>query len=329
MNSIKRIKKIIGVLTLTTTIGIVGCNKNIDVQTAVTFGPTFYASARENSTKPIEIVLNFSQPLYEDAQIKINVNSNGVVYGNAYTTNPPELVAGEIILSATSGSSFTSFTVSPVDNDVFTNGSKIKFSVSGLNGILKSFTGKDFTFEVIDDDLPPLLAKIPFDGCTQYQIPSPFTEETVPGFKTDRGWGCYSNGLKKEGLRASAYGGNSGSDNAWLILNLNKINLNSGKKLNLSSLTSLYFKVLIESYYDGPGTISMKYSFNYPGTGNPEKFEWTLVEGFESQLPQKGSGRNAGKNKLFVPVFVSLKELAGKEKAFCFSFSSGSYRDRL
>jgi len=61
----------------------------------------------------------------------------------------------------------------------------------------------------------------------------------------------------------------------------------------------------------------MFYSFDYPGAGNnPEEYTWETVAGFESQLPEAGSGRDAGPDGLFVPVFVSLNELLGKEKAY-------------
>ncbi len=299
------------VLTLTS------CDKNIDEQIAVTFGPTFYASAIEDSAQPITVTINFSLPLYEDAQLKIGVNSNGAVYGKDYITNPAELVAGEIIVSAAIGSSSATFTISPVNNEEFTNGNKIDFNVAGLNGILKSYAGNDFTFEIIDDDIPPILTHMPFDGCTQFEVPAPFTEEVVPGFKTDRGWGCRSFGLlDTEALQASAFGGDPGSDNAWLILDMDSVDLDSGGKLDISTLTILYFRVWIESFFSGSGSIQMYYSFDYPGTGNPEEFTWETVAGFESQLPDAGSGRDAGPDGLFVPIFVSLNELVGKEKAF-------------
>jgi len=317
MNFKKYIKVLIAAQMVVVVLTLTGCDNNIDEQIVVTFGPSFYSSTVETNTQPSVITLNFSLPLYEDAQLKIGVNSNGAVYGNDYITNPPELVAGEIIILAKTGNSSASFTISPVNNDEFTNGNKIDFNVLGLNGVLKSYVGNDFTFEIIDDDVPPILVDMSFDGCTQYEVPEPFFEEVVPGFKTDRGWGCRAFGLTNEGLQASAFSGEPGSDNAWLILNLADVDLNGGGKLDLTLLTSLYYKVWIESYYSGPGTIKMFYSFDYPGAGNnPEEYTWETVAGFESQLPEAGSGRDAGPDGLFVPVFVSLNELLGKEKAY-------------
>ncbi len=317
MNFKKYIKVLIAAQMAVTVLTLTSCDNNIDEQISVTFGPVFYVSTIESNPQASVVTLNFSKPLYEDAQLKIGVNGNGANYGSDYTTNPPELVAGEIIVFANAGSSSVSFSVSPVDNDKFTNGAKLNFSVAGLNGILKSYAGNDFTFEIIDDDIPPILADMPFDGCTEFQVPEPFFEEIVPGFKTDRGWGCRPFGLADtEGLQASAFGGEPGSDNAWLILNPNDIDLNAGGKLDISTLTSFYFKVWIESFFAGSGTIQMYYSFDYPGSGNPEEYTWEVVAGFESQLPEAGSGGDAGPDGLFVPVFVSLNELIGKEKAF-------------
>jgi len=315
MKSINYSKILIVAFLISSVLALKSCDNNIDEQIAVTFGPVFYNSTSEASAQPVPITLNFSLPLYEDAQIKISVKSNGAIYGTDYTTNPPELVAGEIIILAKTGSTSASFSVTPVDNDIFTNGSSLNFNVSGLNGILKSSVGNEFIFEIIDDDTPPVLVDIIFDGCTEFEVPKPFFQEFVPDFKTDRGWNCRPFGLSNEGVQASAFGGDPGSDNAWLLLNMDSVDLNAGGKLDLSVLTSFYFKLYVESFFDGPGIISLKYSFDYPGSGNPEESTWIDVTEFDSQLPAPGSG-SAAADGLFVPVFVSLNGMTGQQGVY-------------
>lgn len=324
MNLINYNKVLTATLLVISTLTLTSCDNNSAEQIAVTFGPEYYKSTSESSAQPVPVTLNFSLPLYEDAQIKIGVKSNGAVYGSDYTTNPPELVAGEIIVLAKTGSTSASFTVTPVNNAEFTNGVSLNFNVAGLNGILKSTVGQDFTFEIIDDDAPPLLADIIFDGCTEFEVPLPFFKESVPGFKDDRGWSCRPFGLINEGVQASAFGGDPGADNSWLLLNMDSVDLNAGGKLDISTLTSLYFMLYVESFFDGPGTISLKYSFDYPGSGNPEESTWTDVTDFNSQLPAPGSGSAAG-DGLFVPVFVSLNGMTGAQVAYlAFQFEGGA-----
>ena len=98
MKSIKYNKILIGAFLVISTLTLTSCDNNSAEQVAVTFGPDFYKSTSESSAEPVPVTLNFSVPLYEDAQIKIGVKNNGAIYGSDYTTNPPELVAGEIIV---------------------------------------------------------------------------------------------------------------------------------------------------------------------------------------------------------------------------------------
>lgn len=320
-------KRIMATVLLVTSVFVLdSCDNNVDEQIVVTFGPDFYKSANESSSQAVPVNLNFSLPLYEDAQIKVGIKNNGAVYGTDYITNPPELVAGEIIVLAEVGATTASFSITPINNDEFTEGVTLNLSIEGLNGSLKSMTGQDLTFDIIDDDMPAFLAEFDFENCEgDYTIPTPFTEENVPGYKEDRGWGCRPYGLTGNGVQASAFGGDPGADNAWLLLKMSDVDLNAGGKLDISGLSALYLSIWVESFYDGSGTIDLKYSTDYPGSGNPEDYTWTIVDGFSNQLPPPGSGVANAPDGLFVPIFVSLGDIAGEQDAYiAFHYYGGS-----
>ena len=58
---------------LSLAIGLVTCNTDEKEQIVVTFGPQFSSTAIEGSAQPVSVNMNFSLPLYEDAQIKVVV----------------------------------------------------------------------------------------------------------------------------------------------------------------------------------------------------------------------------------------------------------------
>ena len=65
----------------------------------------------------------------------------------------------------------------------------------------------------------------------------------MPGFKTDRGWGCRSTGTDgSRAPRASAFGGMDGEDNAWLIMN----------PVNMSGFSNVTLSFEVNSVFDGP-----------------------------------------------------------------------------
>ena len=83
------------------------------------------------------------------------------------------------------------------------------------------------------------------DCSENFATPSAFSEAFAPGAKTDRGWGCRDEGVDdSRGVRASAFGGAEGFDDAWLI---------TGSKLDLTSLSTTYLQVDVKSSFDGPG----------------------------------------------------------------------------
>lgn len=118
---------------------------------------------------------------------------------------------------------------------------------------------------------------------TEFGIPPGWVEEIVPGSKTDRGWAYRATyGLTGapsvyDGcILASAFGGNPGVDNTYLIIG----------PFNLAQYDSAQLAFDYRVEYSGAGTITFKYSTDYPGCGNPEsQTSWNPLTGINSILP--------------------------------------------
>jgi hypothetical protein len=150
-----------------------------------------------------------------------------------------------------------------------------------------------------------------FDGCGDagtFNIPANWIEVNVPGSKTDRGWGCNANGRSGSGMRASAYGGADGFDNAWLI---------SEGKFNFTELTNVTLSFWVEDRFVGPGELAVKWSADYPGTGNPESYTWITLADVDAQLPGDNS-------TVYTQVTSNLNAAAGQQVYIAFQYTEGT-----
>ena len=151
-----------------------------------------------------------------------------------------------------------------------------------------------------------------FEGCTavgDFNIPANWTEENVPGSKTDRGWGCRGFGRDgSNGVQASAFGGDPGTDNAWLI---------SAKPFDLTGVSSATLNFWMESFFDGAGDVKVHWSSDYSGSGDPTVATWTELTDATGQLP-------AGGSQVFTEVTTSLNAAAGQEIYIAFQYEGGT-----
>ncbi len=150
-----------------------------------------------------------------------------------------------------------------------------------------------------------------FDGCGDagtFNIPVNWIEVNVPGSKTDRGWGCNAGGRTGSGMRASAFGGAAGFDNAWLI---------TDGKFNFTEVTNLTLKFWVEDRFIGPGELAVKWSADYPGSGNPENYTWTTLSDVDAQLPADNSAT-------YVEVTSNLSGAAGQQVYIAFHYTEGT-----
>ncbi|MCX2745763.1 hypothetical protein OO013_17910 [Mangrovivirga sp. M17] len=314
-------------------ISFVACeDESLKEQVTTTFGPEFNATIDEsvgNNLNSKEVTVNFSRVIAGDAAINIDISSESI-YGVNYITYPPMVEDGKLTLFAERGETSASFTVTSLHDEKYTGGNNLKFSLDQFNGELKSQAGGSFNLYINDADVPELLTTFTFNEYGNFETPDfPFMVKTVPGFKTDRGWQtrAFFGFDETTGLQASAYGGNPGADNSWLILNLNDVVKDSNSEnINTSSLEALVLSMMIESYYDGSGELELKYSTDFDSEAeNPEDFTWTTVESFSQNLPEKGSGSANAPDGYWKKVTADLSEAAGSETLYiAFHFYNAS-----
>ncbi|WP_462249118.1 choice-of-anchor J domain-containing protein [Ekhidna sp.] len=151
-----------------------------------------------------------------------------------------------------------------------------------------------------------------FESCTvvgDFNIPSNWIEENVPGTKTDRGWGCRAFGRDGTSApRASAFGGEDGEDDAWLI---------SNGTIDLTSVTSATLVFWAESRFSGPGDLQVLWSTDYSGIGDPNSATWTQLTDVAAQLPAEGS-------EVFTEITSDMSDAAGSEVYLAFRYFGGT-----
>ncbi len=235
---------------------------------------------RALDSEEVEINLAFNVALTTDASVTINVlGINGFVYGVDYTTEPAAS-SGQISLALTTGATEATIKYLGITKAV-TDSKTVLFQLeAGTNIAL----GQAFTqeFSLTLTATVPITISYNFNDCIEeFSVPSGFTEVIVPGFKTDRGWGCRSNGMEdgSRAPRASAFGGEEGEGNAWLVMN--PINLSGYGQVNLS--------FYVNSFFDGPGQVVVQWSSDYDGSSDPTGFTWNVLTDINAGFPAAGS----------------------------------------
>jgi hypothetical protein len=148
-----------------------------------------------------------------------------------------------------------------------------------------------------------------FEGCSSdFSTPNGFIEVFGTGSKTDRGWGCRADGTDgSRGVRASAFGGIAGFDDAWLVMN----------DFDATSFTEISLTFDVQSVFDGPGDLFVLYSNDYSGSGDPSTASWVQMENIAAQLPAKGTST-------FATVTTSPCDLTGSKVFIAFQYVNGT-----
>jgi hypothetical protein len=260
------------------------CIKDEYEQATITFYPTLSAEADEPNVGtdgiPVTINLLTSRNMLEESQVNIKIIGSGAGYGYSYVTNPPMLESGIVTLTIPKGQSKTSFTFTPRNDGIITNDYHYAFVIDGASNGIKSIGQKQFTLTVKEGRL----RKYDFNACSG--APAGFTEQIVPGpgIMTSTTWGCTTFGYNTtSGIEANAFGSNKseGTCNSYLVMDV----------IDAKAYSTFYASVQVYSHFSGPGTIKIKYSTNYAGSGNPEaeSVVWTDFAEMNSQLPAAGS----------------------------------------
>lgn len=183
-----------------------------------------------------------------------------------------------------------------------TESSSASYDIDNINFVAGTGGGGEFTLPFTDD----------FESCTavgDFNIPSNWIEENVPGTKTDRGWGCRAFGRDGSSApRASAFGGEDGNDDAWLITN---------GTIDLTGVTSASLVFWVESRFSGPGDLQVLWSTDYAGIGDPNSATWTELTDVSAQLP-------AEESEVFTEVTSDMSGAAGEEVYLAFRYFGGT-----
>jgi len=144
-----------------------------------------------------------------------------------------------------------------------------------------------------------------------YDIPPDnWIEQVVSGFKEDRGWAYRSDrGVSSSGaMTASAYGGELGTDNTYLIAG----------PFDFDAYTNITLSLDVQSNYSGPGTFRVKYSTTYSGTDDPEAsgISWTEITAITSQLPDT--------DQVWTSIKADLTSISGSKIFLAFHYKDGT-----
>ncbi len=226
-----------------------------------------------------------------------------------FITTVPAMVNGKLELTF-NGETSQSFQIN-VARGSTTGDYLAEFSVESVSGGIEDIgTG---TFKLFVTTVPTVSLPFfdDFEDCSEeFATPDKWVEAIVTGAKLDRGWGCRAtDGLNStRGVRASGFGGEAGTENAWLV---------TKGSLNFSTVSEAYLKVDIKSNFSGDGDLFLKWSENYSGAGDPSAATWNEIPTFASQLPAKGSGA-------FKAIAVDLNMLVGKNAFIAFQYIGAS-----
>ncbi|MCX2745764.1 choice-of-anchor J domain-containing protein [Mangrovivirga sp. M17] len=303
MKTINNIFKI--TLGLFLIIGITSCEDeavNFDLNEKVGFTGKSYA-IEEGQSQSIEVYVNSQSEANGNVSVEIIPLQDDLEYGVDYITIP---AAVNNVVSFNYNSDNNSFEFVSLDNDYVQPASSILFKlISENNDFSIGQAGVQSTqIFISDNDIPVLNRFYDFnDQTNKYGIPAEFTEEIIDGFKTDRGWGLREYGVDGSwAVNASGYGGDAGTENAWLI----------NDAMTLSGQTTATISFDIFSNYSGPGRIKVLYSTDYT-SGSPLDANWTELTDYDTQAPAAGS-------RTWTTINLDVQELNADKFVIAFQF---------
>lgn len=270
-------------------------------------------SVLESNASGIRIKLFTNTEVTESITATITLNNfQNLVYGVDFTTEPA-LVDNTITLTIEPDNELPSFFVFPT----FIGTERLlNFQLTGITGDqiqLAQPAALSYLLTIkslgCPSDIQVVSVSHDFNSCTtDFVTPTGFIEEFEPGAKTDRGWGCRAFGRNtSRSVSASAFGGAAGEDRAWLIMNPVRIAANSN--------VNLHFWVY--SNFSGPGSVSVKWSSDYAGSGNPLTATWTDLPTVTSAFPAAGS-------KSWTEINQAFTDICGENVYLAFYYAGGT-----
>lgn len=248
----------------------------------------------------------------EPVTVQLSVNNiSNLTYGVHYTTDPA-VVNGIITITIDPEDEQPSFFVFPVETGAEGN-QRIGFEIFSVQGNkltpAPQRAAREFTLSIKGfEEIIPVTVTHDFNACTtDFNTPAGFIEVFEPGSKTDRGWGCRNFGRgPSRAPRASAFGGSAGEDRAWMVMNPIAIGVGATVSINFWAY----------SQYEGPGKVSVKWSSNYSGAGDPLAATWTTLTTLDNQFPVANS-------LTWVNVTGTFTNISGSSVYFAFVYTEG------
>lgn len=244
-------------------------------------------SVLESNVSGIRVKLFTNTEVTEVITATITLNNfQNLVYGVDFTTEP-ELVDNTITLTIEPDNELPSFFVYPTLTGVER---MLNFQLANITGgevQLAQPAALSYLLTIKSLGCPSGIQAVTvshdFNACTtNFVTPSGFIEVFEPGSIENRGWGCREFGISgSRAVRASAFVGSTatGDDKSWLVMN--PVRIASGSNV------TLHFWVF--SNFSGPGTVTVKWSSDYAGSGNPLVATWTDLSTINSEFPAAGS----------------------------------------
>lgn len=259
-------------------------NLSFSLKPAIGFMAT-RGTVQENNESGIRIDLYTNTEIKETVTVTIRLNNfENLVYGADFTMDPAP-VNNTFTLTWSPDDARASFYVYPTFNG---KERSLVFDIEDVQGndlSLGQSSALSYLLQIKSLGCPTGVVATTithdFNTCTtDFATPTGFIEVFEPGAKTDRGWGCRAFGQGgSRAPRASAFGGTAGDDKAWMVMN--PVRVAAGSQVTV--------RFYVFSNFAGPGTVNVKWSNDYTGSGNPLVATWTDLSSINSQFPTAGS----------------------------------------
>ena len=241
-------------------------------------------------TLPTPTVITIAQLNANSTYQSMLVKIEGVTFDDANGTNT--FRGTRKFSDASNSANFRTESYAPFEGDVIPSGNV------DVVGIASSFSGTAQIVPRAASDVTTAGAgggggtdfTVTFDlnDCSS-SLSSPFFSVTETG-TNPQDWSCTtfgngsSNGIEHNAFRS----GSSDLTDSWLILDINAVTSGSGV-LSSADITNFTVDLETQSFFSGSGAISMWYSTDYAGSGDPSAATWTEVTAFSAALPAAGS----------------------------------------
>lgn len=261
---------------------------------------TFYSNAKATESVTLTIALT---------------NIGDVAYGTDYTTIPAA-VDNKITVTLAPDEETPGFVVYPKIREGSPDVRKISFEITGVSGGNLTIAETEARYYLLQINKEVELKNFAFENCSG--APADFKEQIVDGAMSAATWACTSQGYSAIGVVANAYnkGDGTGSSNAYLI----------SPVVDASTYNTLIVSMRVMSFYDANdashGTLTLKYSSNYSGSGNPEAsgVTWTELESANADIPAPAS-------QVWTAVSDRVDGVAGKKIYFALQYKGAIKTD--